>query len=48
MMSKEKEQPVNDKSLPPLGPPPDGGWVAWSVVGGAFCCLFTSFGWINC
>ncbi|ATZ47933.1 hypothetical protein BCIN_03g02090 [Botrytis cinerea B05.10] len=47
-MNKEKEQPVNIQSPPPLGPPPDGGWVAWSVVGGAFCCLFTSFGWINC
>ena len=27
---------------------PDGGLKAWSVVVGAFCCLFTSFGWINC
>ncbi|KAL9615530.1 MAG: hypothetical protein Q9167_000043 [Letrouitia subvulpina] len=27
---------------------PDGGPQAWLVVSGAFCCLFCSFGWINC
>lgn len=27
---------------------PDGGFEAWLVVSGAFCCLFCSFGWINC
>lgn len=27
---------------------PDGGLEAWSVILGAFCCLFCSFGWINC
>lgn len=27
---------------------PDGGFEAWSVVVGAWCCLFVSFGWINC
>ena len=27
---------------------PDGGLKAWSVVLGGCCCLFTSFGWINC
>lgn len=27
---------------------PDGGLKAWLVVSGAFCCLFCSFGWINC
>ena len=27
---------------------PDGGLKAWLVVAGAFCCLFCSFGWINC
>ncbi|KAJ3496397.1 hypothetical protein NLG97_g2686 [Lecanicillium saksenae] len=27
--------------------PPDGGWRAWSVVGGAWCASFCSFGWIN-
>jgi hypothetical protein len=27
---------------------PDGGTKAWLVVAGGFCCLFCSFGWINC
>jgi hypothetical protein len=27
---------------------PDGGLKAWLVVAGAFCCIFCSFGWINC
>lgn len=27
--------------------PPDGGAVAWLVVLGAWCCSFTSPGWIN-
>jgi hypothetical protein len=27
---------------------PDGGVKAWLVVAGGFCCLFCSFGWINC
>ena len=27
---------------------PDGGLEAWLVVFGGFCCLFCSFGWINC
>ena len=27
---------------------PDGGIRAWMVVLGGFCCLFCSFGWINC
>jgi len=27
---------------------PDGGLVAWLVVLGGWCCLFCSFGWINC
>lgn len=27
---------------------PDGGLQAWLVVSGAFCCLFCSFGWVNC
>jgi MFS family permease len=40
---------------PPSGPLaidpsefPDGGIKAWTVVLGSFCCLFVSFGWINC
>lgn len=27
---------------------PDGGFQAWLVVLGSWCCLFVSFGWINC
>lgn len=27
---------------------PDGGTAAWLVVLGGWCCLFCSFGWINC
>lgn len=27
---------------------PDGGRKAWTTVAGAWCCLFVSFGWINC
>jgi MFS family permease len=27
---------------------PDGGRDAWLALLGAFCCLFCSFGWINC
>ncbi|KAI5806161.1 major facilitator superfamily domain-containing protein [Geopyxis carbonaria] len=27
---------------------PDGGLQAWLCVFGGFCCLFCSFGWINC
>ena len=27
---------------------PDGGFRAWSVVFGGWCCLFASFGWIMC
>lgn len=41
-----------DAPVPPTGPNPadfpDGGLKAWSVVLGAWCCLFASFGWINC
>ena len=42
---EEKPAPVN-----PMHPSqfPDGGAKAWSVLFGAWCCLFVSFGWINC
>lgn len=41
---------------PPTGAPPgfnpadfpEGGRKAWSTVAGGWCCLFVSFGWINC
>jgi hypothetical protein len=40
-----------EKKMPNVFDPsayPDGGLRAWLVVAGAFCCLFVSFGWINC
>jgi hypothetical protein len=41
----EKDEKVN-----PFSPQayPDGGREAWLCVFGAWCCLFVSFGWINC
>ena len=47
------EMAAIDEKKPPPGPMdpasfPDGGFKAWLVVLGAFCCLFCSFGWINC
>jgi hypothetical protein len=50
-------QAEEGKSIPAAATPvnpwhpdlfPDGGVKAWLVVAGAFCCLFVSFGWINC
>jgi len=35
------------QDLDPVGIP-DGGLVAWSVVFGSWCVLFTSFGWVDC
>lgn len=32
---------------PPVDGPPDGGTGAWLAVLGAWCCSFTSFGWMN-
>ncbi|KAF2237332.1 MFS general substrate transporter [Viridothelium virens] len=44
-----------EKATPTSAPPafnpadfPDGGAKAWLVVAGCWCCLFVSFGWINC
>ena len=43
---------VSHNPLPPGGPNPanfpDGGREAWLVVLGGWCCMFCSFGWINC
>ncbi|KAI1609011.1 MFS transporter, MCP family, solute carrier family 16, member 10 [Exophiala viscosa] len=52
----EKPTDLGDNEVPistavnPMDPSqfPDGGAKAWTVVLGAFCCLFVSFGWINC
>ncbi len=42
--------PTKDAPVNPWDPSqfPDGGFAAWFVVAGAFCCVFCSFGWINC
>ncbi len=42
--------PVSSQPANPLEPSafPEGGLKAWTVVAGAVCCLFVSFGWINC
>lgn len=48
------EKPAAEKQPAPGSMPwhpsqyPDGGLQAWLVVAGAFCCVFCSFGWINC
>lgn len=39
---EEKAAPANEAPVAP-----DGGLVAWSVVLGAWCVSFCSFGWIN-
>ena len=49
-LDMEKQQDVK-KPAPGMMDPssfPDGGAEAWLVVFGGFCCLFCSFGWINC
>jgi hypothetical protein len=47
----QRDDDVVAAASPPLFDPrdnPDGGREAWLVVLGAFCCMFCSFGWINC
>ena len=43
-VEKEEEKPPG-----PMDPRsfPDGGFEAWLVISGAWCCLICSFGWIN-
>ena len=43
----DMEKPVTPSPMDPASFP-DGGLSAWLVVAGGFCCLFCSFGWINC
>lgn len=42
----EESPPVNPWADPSSFP--DGGAKAWLTVAGSACCLFVSFGWINC
>lgn len=52
--SLHSDSDQKDEEAPPANPwsdPssfPDGGTKAWLSVAGAACCLFVSFGWINC
>ena len=51
-LTSDEEAPIAAKPaiVNPWDPSqfPDGGMAAWLVVTGAFCCVFCSFGWINC
>ncbi|KAI5457843.1 major facilitator superfamily domain-containing protein [Mariannaea sp. PMI_226] len=42
------EEASPEPKVDPLQDFPDGGLQAWLTVLGAFCGLFSSFGWINC
>jgi len=49
----EQEAQSEKKKAPVIGGVnpadfPDGGLEAWTVALGGWCCLFCSFGWINC
>lgn len=48
--SGDDKIPAKPDQIRPWDPSqfPDGGAVAWLVVAGALCCVFCSFGWINC
>lgn len=53
VIDTEKSQQTPTNGFPPTHPMhpsqfPDGGREAWLVVVGGWCCLFVSFGWINC
>ena len=48
---EKQQQDVKKQPTPGMMDPssfPDGGTEAWLVVFGGFCCMFCSFGWINC
>lgn len=46
--NSEKSGNLAQSTGPPKNEAPDGGFRAWAAVAGGFCCLFVSFGWINC
>jgi hypothetical protein len=39
---------LTTRSLPDPGPPPDGGWKAWTQIAAGWIAIFTTWGWINC
>lgn len=48
-LSEIRHNDLSPPKIPSFQPTfPDGGLRAWLVVLGGFCCLFVSFGWINC
>ncbi|KAI9726857.1 MAG: hypothetical protein M1834_001481 [Cirrosporium novae-zelandiae] len=48
--AREKELERQETKISMMDPRsfPDGGLEAWLVIVGGWCCLFCSFGWINC
>lgn len=42
-----QQQPPRETPAWISSPAPDGGFKAWSVLGGAWCVLICTFGWIN-
>ncbi|KAL9006258.1 MAG: hypothetical protein Q9188_000980 [Gyalolechia gomerana] len=43
----EKTQEPQDQPAQAVGPPPDGGTRAWTVVIGGWCCYLSSYGWLS-
>ncbi|KAK5134536.1 hypothetical protein LTR08_006321 [Meristemomyces frigidus] len=41
------ERVLTTRSIVDPGPPPDGGWKAWSQVACAWMVIFTTWGWVN-
>ncbi|KAI0473501.1 MFS general substrate transporter [Xylariaceae sp. FL0804] len=46
-VSKKEEVPGPEAIKDIHGPPPDGGFAAWSQVVGSWCVMFSSFGLVN-
>ncbi|KAF2192227.1 MFS general substrate transporter [Zopfia rhizophila CBS 207.26] len=59
-VEQQPVEPIEEKQDAPVEPSseainpwhpsqfPDGGKEAWLCLAGTFCCLFCSFGWLNC
>ncbi|KAK3673304.1 hypothetical protein LTR78_006849 [Recurvomyces mirabilis] len=46
-VSNRLDRTFTTRSLPEPGPPPDGGWRAWSQVACGWLVIFSSWGWVN-